>query len=261
MIENIVLVKYLCSPPGTAKLAGMSAPRSARDRVRQELTREILDVARAHLARDGAGALSLRSIARELEMAPSALYRYFSSRDDLLSALILDAYESLADCAEAAAEAAADAAAGSGRHDLAGSWSVAPRSIRGWAVDHPHEWGLVFGSPVPGYRAPEATVIPYVRLAAAVVRPVVAAQRDGRLRPPRGPLPPDRLGASIRPVAEELLPGLPTATVARALQVWAALIGIISLEVFGHWRNTVLEPSALFDWIVADLGRDLGLDG
>jgi AcrR family transcriptional regulator len=220
----------------------MSAPRSARDRVRQELTREILDVARAHLARDGAGALSLRSVARQLEMAPSALYRYFSSRDDLLSALILDAYESLADCAEEAADAAAEH-----HDDLAGRWSAVPRSMRAWALDHPHEWGLVFGSPVPGYQAPQATVVPYARLAAAVVSPVVAAQRHGRLRQPPVPERPDTLAASIRPVAEELLPGLPTATVARALQTWATLIGIISLEVFGHWRNTVLEPSALFN--------------
>jgi AcrR family transcriptional regulator len=234
----------------------MSAPRSARDRVRQELTREILDVARAHLARDGAGALSLRSIARQLEMAPSALYRYFSSRDDLLSALILDAYESLADCAEQASDAAFERG---GHLAGAGIWSAVPRSMRGWAIDHPHEWGLVFGSPVPGYQAPQATVIPYARLAAALVRPVVAVQRDGRLHPSGPAVQPDSLAASLRPVAEALLPDVPTATVARALQAWATLIGIISLEVFGHWRNTVLEPSVLFDEVVANLGRDLGL--
>jgi AcrR family transcriptional regulator len=232
----------------------MSAPRSARDRVRQELTREILEVARAHLARDGAGALSLRSVARELEMAPSALYRYFPSRDDLLSALILDTYESLADCAEQASAAAF------ARRDQAGTWSAVPRSIRGWATEHPHEWGLVFGSPVPGYQAPQATVVPYARLAAALVKPVVAAQREGRLRPATATLVrPEALDASLQPVAESLLPGLPTATVTRALQAWATLVGLISLEVFGHWRNTVLEPPALFDQAVADMGSDLGL--
>ena len=87
----------------------MSAPRTARDRVRDEVTREILAAARAQLAREGAAALSLRSIARDLGMAPSALYRYFSSRDALLSALILGAYGSLADQAERSAQAAAGA--------------------------------------------------------------------------------------------------------------------------------------------------------
>ena len=74
----------------------MSLARTARERVREEMRSEILAVARAHLAREGAAALSLRSIARDLEMAPSALYRYFDGRDALLSALILDAYEALA---------------------------------------------------------------------------------------------------------------------------------------------------------------------
>src|SRR5271154_5187009 len=88
-----------------------SAPRTARERVREEMTAEILAVAGAHVARDGAAALSLRSIARDLGMAPSALYRYFDGRDALLSALILAASEALASEAESAA-AAADEGAG-----------------------------------------------------------------------------------------------------------------------------------------------------
>src|SRR3984957_13072623 len=81
-----------------------SAPRTARERVREEMTAEILAVAGAHVARDGAAALSLRSIARDLGMAPSALYRYFDGRDALLTALILTAYEALAVEAERAAD-------------------------------------------------------------------------------------------------------------------------------------------------------------
>ncbi len=235
----------------------MSAPRSARDRVRQELTREILDVARAQLARDGAHGLSLRSVARELEMAPSALYRYFSSRDDLLSTLILEAFESLADEAEQASAAAFELG-----NDEAERWAAVPGSMRAWALEHPHEWGLVFGSPVPGYAAPQATVVPYARLAAALVRPVMAAGREGRLRLPTTPSArSDLLGASLEPVAESLLPGLPIALVARAVQAWSTLIGVISLELFGHWRNTVLTPAVFFDQVVANLARDLGLAG
>jgi AcrR family transcriptional regulator len=234
----------------------MSAPRSARDRVRQELTREILDVARAHLAKDGPVALSLRSIARQLEMAPSALYRYYSSRDDLLSALILDAYESLADSAERASSSAFDRAP-----DPLEAWPAVPRAMRVWAGHHPHEWGLVFGSPVPGYDAPPATVVPYARLATALVRPVVEACRAGRLLlpPPAPPGPDQALAASLKPVADSVLPDLPAAVVARALQAWATVVGLISLEVFGHWRNTVLDPAVLFDQIVSGLAVDLGL--
>ena len=94
-------------PPGP-----VSAPRTARERVREEMTAEILAVAGAQVARDGAAALSLRSIARDLGMAPSALYRYFDGRDALLTALILTAYEALAAEAERAADQARVAAGG-----------------------------------------------------------------------------------------------------------------------------------------------------
>ena len=168
----------------TASLAAPSAPRTARERVREEMTAEILAVAGAHVARDGAAALSLRSIARDLGMAPSALYRYFDGRDALLTALILTAYEALATEAERAAdqaEAAADPKAGSAGD--AERWLAVPRTLRGWALEHPHQWGLIFGTPVPGYEAPEDTVEPYARVAAALVRPLVAAEEAGRLRP------------------------------------------------------------------------------
>src|SRR5580692_11005562 len=112
----------------TGAMPAASVSRTARERVREELTGEILSVAREQLARDGAGALSVRSIARELGMAPSALYRYFDGRDALLSALILAAYESLAGCAEEAAEQAA-------RHEESDVHRFAhvPRAIRRWA--------------------------------------------------------------------------------------------------------------------------------
>jgi AcrR family transcriptional regulator len=237
-----------------------SAPRTARERVREEMTAEILAVAGAHVARDGAPALSLRSIARDLGMAPSALYRYFSSRDALLSALILGAYGSLADQAEHASEAAY------GQQDGAlARWVAVPRAMRSWARSHPHEWGLIFGSPVPGYEAPTETITPYTRLALALVRPIIEAHRNGSLRldPPSAPSSAspgtDPLARSVQPVAEGLLPGLPTVAVARALQAFATLIGLISLELFGHWRNTVLEPEVLFEATISHLASSTGV--
>jgi AcrR family transcriptional regulator len=233
----------------------VSAPRTARDRIRDEVTREILAVAREHLARDGAAALSLRSIARRLEMAPSALYRYFDGRDALLSALILTAYESLADEAELASEAAY---AGVGND--AQRWVAVPRAMRWWALAHPQEWGLIFGTPVPGYQAPQDTVVPYARLAAALVRPLAEADQSGHLG---GDVPSlgvsEDLAAAVAPVVEALLPGHPPATVVLALQAWTMLIGVISLELFGHWRNTILEPELFFERTIADLAAMLGL--
>ena len=239
-----------------------SAPRTARDRVRDEVTREILVVAGAHLAREGAAALSLRSIARDLGMVPSALYRYFDGRDALLSALILSAYTSLAD----EAERAGDAAAGRPMTD-ADRWAAVPLAVRTWALARPHEWGLLFGSPVPGYRAPEETVVPYGRLATAFVRPVAEAYRGGRLhQPPNTTVTPTvvaatptALDAALAPVREALFADAPSSMVVLVLQVWCSLIGSISLELFGHWRNTVLDPGLFFGQIVTVWGQELGL--
>ncbi len=89
------------------------------------MSAEILAVARSHVARDGAAALSLRSIARDLELAPSALYRYFDGRDALISALILAAYESLADEAERAAGEAEASLGGD-----AARWLLVPQALR-----------------------------------------------------------------------------------------------------------------------------------
>ncbi len=140
-------------------------------------------------------------------------------------------------------------------------WQAVPRALRAWALVHPHEWGLVFGAPVPGYEAPFDTVTPYARIAAALMRPVVEAKGAGRLRmdgPARpGPRPARRRGGpSPRGAA---CPDMPVETVVAAIQAWTTIIGAISLEVFGHWRNTVLNPGELFEAVTRDLAASLGL--
>src|ERR1700743_687804 len=131
------------------------APRTARERARAELTREIKEEARRQLAATGADGLSLRAVAKELGMVSSALYRYYPSRDDLLTALIIDAYNALGAAAEHAL-----AGPGSARE----RWIAACHAIRDWARSNPQEYALVYGSPVPGYRAPEATIGPASRV-------------------------------------------------------------------------------------------------
>src|ERR1700759_75355 len=136
----------------------MPPRRTARERVRAEITREITDVARAQLAADGAAALSLRAGARELGMVSSAVYLFFASRDELLTALIIDGYNALG-----AAVEQADAACPRG--DYGARWQAATGAARGWSLTHPHEYALLYGSPVPGYQAPADTVAPAARSA------------------------------------------------------------------------------------------------
>src|SRR5215475_3527504 len=160
--------------------APRSVPRTARERARAEITSEILEAGRRHLATDGAAALSLRAIARDMGMASSAVYRYVASRDDLLTRLIIDAYDSLGSAAESAD-------AGIDRGDLAGRWGVICRAVRGWALANPNEWALIYGSPVPGYAAPADTIGPASRVSILLVQILAdAAARGIELPDPAG---------------------------------------------------------------------------
>jgi len=226
-------------------MATTTAP-TARDRARAELTEEIKAVARRHLAEQGSAALSLRAVAREVGMVSSAVYRYFPSRDDLLTALIIDAYDSLGESAEAA-HTAADGAAPVER------WVAVGEAVRAWALAHPHEYALIYGSPVPGYVAPADTVRPASRVTTLLLRIIVEAASAGRI--------PDTdirdaeaqpVADAVAPIRSYLPPGIPAPLVQRTLMVWTNLFGVISFELFGQLHNVVAEPPAGRDAFFAE---------
>jgi AcrR family transcriptional regulator len=230
----------------------MNASRTARERVRAELIGEITEVARRHLARDGAAGLSLRAVAREMGMVSSAIYRYFPSRDDLLTALIIDGYNAVGEAVEKA-EAACP------RDDHMGRWLAACHAVRDWAVAHPQEYALLYGSPVPGYAAPEDTIVPAMRGAVVFGRIVGDAGRQGRLDPPGGyPPPPASFAADAAVIAEAILPDLPDDVVARAVTAWPGLFGAVSFELFGQYNNVITDLAAIFDYAMRGLGRHIG---
>ncbi|MGV9887606.1 TetR/AcrR family transcriptional regulator [Streptomyces sp. NPDC003395] len=223
--------------------------RGARARARTEITAAIKDEARRQLAADGAAKLSLRAVARALGMVSSALYRYFPSRDDLLTALIIDAYDSLGEAAESADAALAGA-------PPARRWSAVCEAVRRWALAHPHEYALIYGSPVPGYSAPQTTVPPAARVGLLFFRIVGDAHRAGELSAPE--LPP-----VLRPEAErmaaDLAPELPPETVSALVAAWAQLFGLVSFELFGQFNRVVEEREEFFRHAVARLADGVGL--
>jgi AcrR family transcriptional regulator len=228
----------------------VSAPRTARARARAELTAEIADAARRQLAEVGAAALSVRAVARELGMASSAVYRYFPSRDELLTALIVEAYDAVGAAAEQAAEAT------SGRRTDE-RWRALAAAVREWASAHPNEYALIYGSPVPGYAAPIDTVDPAARPALAFLRVVADGVARGEIDPRgEGHLPPALLG-DLGGIRDAGAPGVPDEVVARALLVWTQLFGAISFELFGHLHNVVHDYDALFTELVARTGAYL----
>jgi AcrR family transcriptional regulator len=242
---------------------GMPPRQTARERVRAEITREITDIARGHLAAGGAAGLSLRAVARDMGMVSSAIYRYFPSRDDLLTALIVDGYNAIGEAVETA-EAAWR------RDDYPGRWRAAARAAREWALAHPHEYALIYGSPVPGYQAPADTIGPASRSAVVFGRLVSdahaasalaagALDRGGSAGPAR-PVPAG-LSEDAARLRETVMPGVPDDVILGALTAWAGLFGIISFELFGQFTNVVTDRAAYFDQAAAGLAALMGLGG
>lgn len=228
---------------------------SIRARVRAEMIDEIKAIARRRLADEGTS-LSLRAVARDLGMVSSALYRYFPSRDDLLTALIVDAYNSIGEAAERADAAVSD------RKDVAARWLAVARAVREWALHRPHEYSLIYGTPVPGYAAPQDTVPPATRVVAVLGQILVDGQAAGALQPPEHSVRlPAALRAELRQVADAIAHAVDERILARGLMAWIELLGAVSFELFGQYNNVFEERTAWFEYQMRTLVRFVGVTG
>lgn len=209
-----------------------TAPSTARERARVEITREILDTAREHLAKDGAAALSLRAVARDLGMVSSAIYRYVPNRDSLLTMLIIDAYDSLGADVEKAEQTVR-------REAHLERFLTSCHAVRTWALAHPQEYSLIYGSPVPGYAAPADTIVPASRVPTVLITILIDMHTGGR-QPKPTPVAPvvSTAIADLRMFSGGLLSD---DLLLRGLAAWSSLFGAISFELFGHLHNVVAE--------------------
>ena len=234
---------------------------SIRARVRAEMVTEIKTVARRHLATDGAN-LSLRAVARDMGMVSSALYRYFASRDDLLTALIIDAYNALGAAVEDADAAVTE------RDDLRGRLLTLGRAVRRWALANPAEYALIFGSPVPGYAAPADTVVAAQRTPDVLLGIFVDGLASGRLdvaasaaatgERVTGGLPP-ALNADMTAARDAVAPSLPPEVFALATIAWIHIFGAVSFELFGQLNNVVDARDEYFDYQLRKIADLVGL--
>jgi AcrR family transcriptional regulator len=226
-----------------------------RARARAQLVDEIKQTARTQLAEAGAAALSLRAVARELDMVSSAIYRYFPSRDDLLTALIIDTYDTIGEVAERADAKAADA----GPLDR---WLAVCTALRRWAQRHVQEFALVFGTPVPGYRAPETTIQAATRVPNVFFAIVRSAITQHALEPTR-PLLDERfthgLERDFDGLREAIDLNVGDRQLARLLTAYTLLIGTISFELFGHLRNVVNDTDGWFDHQMRYAAAQIGI--
>lgn len=203
-----------------------SEAATPRQRYRAQVRDEVKKHAWEQIATAGASALSLNAIAKQMGMSGPALYRYFANRDELITELIRDAYRSLADTFRARAAAGADLA------DLA-------HALRAWALADPQRYLLIYGTPVPGYQAPEDTA----RTADDVMSVLLdACAADGLPELPPSPF-------RTQPVDQPAWGGQrPAASSARhrALVFWTRLHGVLSLELAGHFSGMGFDPAQLY---------------
>ena len=220
-----------------------------RARKRAGIEADLREVGRRHLAEHGAAALSLRAVARDMGRTPSSLYRYVRNRDDLLTALIVDAYDDLGDALDAAAD---------GHSVPRKRFEAFADALRTWTIAHPSEYSLLYGSPVPGYHAPADTTLragtrPILALgaiAAAGDPPDAPGTRSTRQRAATSALAATAASDEVAPL------GLTPETLARVLSVWNLLLGSISSEVFEQMGPITDRPDDVWAGVV-DLGGGL----
>ncbi|ASN22596.1 TetR/AcrR family transcriptional regulator [Arthrobacter sp. YN] len=229
-----------------------------RERARAQTIADIIRLGREHLAVHGAAALSLRAVARDLGVVSSAVYRYVENRDELLTLLLIDAYNQLGDEVDEAVNAEAE-------NDFAAQFTALAKAVRTWAIREPASYSLLFGSPVPGYQAPgERTTIPGTRVIVRLVGIFDAAYRAGALNAAASPavVISEGLAADLSAIRGEMNLAAPDATLARGVLVWTSVFGAISFEVFGQYgRDTFDARDELFDHHLSVLQGVVGLQG
>ncbi|UZN03256.1 TetR/AcrR family transcriptional regulator [Cellulomonas sp. S1-8] len=218
----------------------MADDEGRRARLRRETVTSIKAAAWTQVRELGAAALSLRAVARSVGLSSPGLYRYYASRDDLLTDLVADAYDDLARALEQARDQAGAA--------LRDRLRAAMVAYRDWAVDHPAEWSLIFGTPVPAYTAPvEGRTTAAARRFGAVLLTLLHEATS-----PAGDVPAP--GTTPDP------PDFPDDLYRQAARLWARLHGVLALGLHGHFFPAVRSPEqvrALYLAEVDDALRDL----
>ncbi|MEU0039679.1 TetR/AcrR family transcriptional regulator [Streptomyces sp. NPDC006333] len=229
-----------------------AAPLSLRQRRRAAAVQEILDAAERHITENGPAALSLRAIARSLGMTVQALYHYFPSRDDLVTALIVKAYDDLTDAVQAAVDATTEDSAQE-------RVLVAAEGYRHWAIAHPERFQLLYGTPLRYYAAPvEGPTTQAVRRMSAIFeRELFDGFTTAQLAAADAP----GLSAALLTYLDQLPPtgrrDLSPPVTALVLSAWGHLHGLVVLEVFGHTSFLADHQAEIFRMAMRNLFQDI----
>jgi AcrR family transcriptional regulator len=206
-----------------------------RERYRAQVRDEVKQAALRQLAESGAAGLSISAIGKQLGVSGPALYRYFASRDELLTELVIDAYHDLADALTDAARHAPGPQPRARLEDVA-------RAYRSWALAQPHRYRLLFGPPLPGYDAHAQRLVEAAQASMKVLLGVLRELGDRTGNPPAEPL-----ASQLLALARTYGPGVDAGIALRAIIIWSRLHGLVGLEIAGNFASMNIDPGHLFE--------------
>lgn len=226
----------------------MSASEDTASRIKR--------LAREQMAKKGTAGLSLRGIARQMNVTAPAIYNYFSRLDDLITALLIDAFNGLGDAVAAAAAT---------HDDPARQMMAAGRAYRTWALAHPAEFQLMYGNPIPGYEAPAEVTIPLAaRPQETFYRCLLALYEADRLTIPAVyATVPDFIAAHVTEHVVSRFPVLadyPLSLFYMVQVLWSRLHGIVMLEIFEHVGPTLGDVESFYITEIHNFLRQAGID-
>ncbi len=213
-----------------------------------DLQEAIKETAWKQIAEFGAPALSLRAIARELGITAPAIYNYFPRRDDLVTALIIDAYTSFGDSQIEARDALP-------AQDLIGRMTAIGVAYRNWALTYPQRYQLIFGTPIPGYEAPVEKVLPSgARSLSALASVVEDLRLAGKLQADNFPEVKEEYKAGFE-IWKTYGGNVDVLSLSAALLIWARVHGIVSLEISGNLPPFGANGAALYMYEIAAISK------
>ncbi|QXJ24584.1 TetR/AcrR family transcriptional regulator [Actinomadura graeca] len=227
-----------------------------RDRLRAATVKEISETARRILVEEGPEAVSLRAIARAMGMTAPALYRYFDSHSELLRHLVGDIFTELTEELHGAMHAVEGT-------DMSGKFLAVARQFRLWALAHPREYALLFGTPVRGATRQEE--VDFAEECAREFGWTFMALFLELWQKSPFPIPADEeiapaLRPQLRRYRDDVLGlDLPLGVLQQFLKCWIRLQGGVSLEVFGHLEFALDDAAPMFELMLSEVGPTLGL--
>jgi AcrR family transcriptional regulator len=216
-------------------------PITPRQRFRAQIREDVKEAALRQLEQSGAAGVSVNAIGKELGVSGPALYRYFASRDELLTELVIDAYNDLAATLRAAISQIPNRAPGRRFEALA-------RAYRAWALAQPHRYRLLYGPPLPGYDAHAERLINASKASMDLLVETLPPQRT-TLRPPAA------LAGQLSHWAHDRGVQVDAANALRAILTWSRLHGFVSLEIAGNYASMGIDPDQLFQAELGALAR------